>query len=380
MIITNYIAHSEFDVGGMGRTILCHPCRKNSYELITKLKHLLLCYQDVNIISTQDMLFGESLPMKRVKSALKGIQNTNDPVLITGEQGTGKELLVRSIFNQCDHDLIFIKIDCPSFRNENSCLFQRGEFRNIGLLMQQNSNRIASPRLAFFLDKIDLLSKSGQSEILALLEGGFKSELDFEPEFRIIATTERVIEQLVKKNQFRSDLYHRLNVIAVNLSPLRQRKEDIPLLADYLAIKACAQMQRSFSLLSLQTIEKLCSYHWPGNIDELKRSIDRFVQTGNEEQVLPQIVPGQESGKKSALLRHAIEMAGILNSLEIYNYVPDVGKMSLKSICNKFAYCTEKRMLQRTLEATNWNRKKAAQLLNMSYKSILNKIKTYDII
>ena len=164
------------------------------------------------------------------------------------------------------------------------------------------------------------------------------------------------------------------------MPPLRDRKADIPLLMDYFLIRACAAGQRSMLIPSQKALDALYLHHWPGNVDELKTYMQRVAAAGNESCIFDNYrIPKPRKNS----LEYFLKAAGgedLPKIHEIKSSLTDMRNLSLKKVCEEFVARTEKKLMQKALESTNWNRKKAAQLLNISYKSMLNKIKVYDII
>jgi two-component system response regulator AtoC len=233
------------------------------------------------------------------------------------------------------------------------------------------------------LDIIHLLKPSVQAELLLLIENA--TDLTTEGKtagnslLRLIATSESNIEHMVTQGRFRKDLYYRLKVIPISIPPLRYRREDISLFVDYFLIEACAKLNKSVIIPSEQTREQLFVYDWPGNLSELKKTMHRIALTGDETSAFAneRILNHKKRFKKR--LPYASEMEALPSSFEILNYLPVVDNLSLRRICNEFVSRTEKKLMKKALMTTSWNRKKAAGLLNISYKSLLNKIKTYEI-
>jgi transcriptional regulator with AAA-type ATPase domain len=149
---------------------------------------------------------------------------------------------------------------------------------------------------------------------------------------------------------------------------------------DYFLIKACAACQRSMLIPSPRAQDALFLYHWPGNVDELKSYMRRVAAAGNESCIFDNYrLPKLRKNSREYFLR-AAGSEDLPKIQEIKKSLPDMHNLSLKKVCEEFVARTEKKLMQRALESTNWNRKKAAQLLNISYKSMLNKIKVYDIV
>jgi DNA-binding NtrC family response regulator len=223
-----------------------------------------------------------------------------------------------------------------------------------------------------------------QSDLLLLVEEAGKVETGKNAgthcRVRFIATSEHPIETLVHRGTFRKDLYYRLNVIPLFLLPLRHRRADIPLLMDYFIIDACVKNNKSLVIPSQKAREMLYVYHWPGNVDELSTFMHRIAKDGNESCIVNNSNIQKSMKYSGGHLLKAASVEELPKAYEIKDFIPTAKSLSLRSICDEFVSRTERRLMRRALDSTNWNRKKAAELLNISYKSMLNKMKAYDII
>lgn len=320
------------------------------------------------------LLVGEAGAIRKIRSQLPSIAESCDPVLITGETGTGKELLVRLIDRLAKDDRNLVKIDCRELKPE--MLIN-------GWLDTALANDAESKPATLFFDNIHLISKEIQSEILMVIDRVdiryTRQKAAMWRDVRIIAACEPVIQERLKAGGFRKDLFYRLNVIPIQVPPLRDRKDDISLLMDYFTIKFCADNQKSIMIPSQKARDALYLYHWPGNVDELKIYMRRIATAGNESCIFDNYhIPKPRKNTREYFFKSA-GADNLPNIQEIKSSLPDMQDMSLRKVCEEFVARTEKKLMQKALESTNWNRKKAAQLLNISYKSMLNKMKTYDI-
>ncbi len=307
---------------------------------------------------------------------LPSIADSLDPVLIIGEKGTGKELLVRLVAagNTKDENFI-IKIDCGELHPE---MLSNGWLDRL-IISESDSKSIT-----IFLDGIHLMPMEIQAKILLIMEraDNWKTQENATKprDIRIIAASEVMIEDLVRNGEFRKDLFYRLNVIPIHMPPLRDRKEDITLLMDYFIIKAGAAIKKCIMIPSHKVRDSLYLYHWPGNVEELKTYMRRVSITGNESCIFANNnIPKVRKNTREYFFKTA-SVEDLPKPNEIKSFLPDMQDLSLKGTCEKFVSRTEKKLMQKALETTNWNRKKAAQLLNISYKSMLNKMKAYDIV
>ncbi|MDZ7263018.1 MAG: sigma-54 dependent transcriptional regulator [candidate division KSB1 bacterium] len=256
--------------------------RKEVDELKSELKQK---YTFKNII-------GQSGVMQEVFKAVEKVVNSNVTVLIQGESGTGKELIARAIhFHSASRSSRpFVAVNCTALPESllESELFghEKGAFtgaigRRIGKFEQANTGTI-------FLDEIGLMSPATQSKVLRVLQ-----EREFERvggtelikvDVRVISATNRDLEDAMKKGEFREDLYYRLSVFPIKLPPLRDRKEDIPLLAAHFLKRYCEQENKQIESIHPDALELMMAYHWPGNVRELENAIERAVvlTAGNE--------------------------------------------------------------------------------------------------
>jgi two-component system response regulator AtoC len=321
------------------------------------------------------LFVGQAEAITTINKMLPMLSKTHDAVLVTGEPGTGKELLIRLIASLADGLRSFIKIDCREIEPDMLINgFLRNTFDNLG----------HSGSATIFLDHLDELPSACQAEMLMVMDAQQKSgngeTAGCNRGARFLSASSRSVRSLLQEGNFRKDLFYRLNVIPVMLPALRERKEDISLLMDYFVLDSCARMKKCITIPSKKAREVCYLYDWPGNIAELKNQMDRVAKTGNEKCLYANTRLPTLDKKAPFYLDTVAETEDLLRSYAIKENLSDLNNISLKGICNEYVSLTEKRLLKKALAKTNWNRKKAAKLLNMSYKSVLNKIKTYDII
>ena len=383
IMLSNELDGSQFNLYGLNGQVKWLTCRYGDNGFLQTFGRTLSSEIDTEAPTSSNLFVGETEAVQRINAMLPSLRQANDPVLITGEAGTGKEHLARLIAGGSPETLMFVKIDCAALQSEKAAPCKPLE-RSPDASFVKTLDRFgaSSSRATILLDKIDRLGRDAQGEMLMLLENHSSGCVDHSARtVRFIATTDADLQHLVNCNGFRKELFYRLNVIPVHLPPLRERAGDIPLLSDYLSICACDAMQQGFMFLKEKAMERLRAHPWPGNIDELESVIRRFITSG-EEREIPGFGDTPAPGPKSRenLLYQAMVAETEPNFLEIRSCLPVLGDFSLKHICEKFAFQTEKRLMQKALETTNWNRKKAAALLNISYKSMLNKMKLYEIV
>jgi DNA-binding NtrC family response regulator len=245
-----------------------------------------------------DNIIGQSGAIQEVKKAIARVLDSNVTVLITGESGTGKELVARAIhYNGRRKNRPFVAVNCSALPESllESELFghEKGAFtgatqRRIGKFEQANGGTI-------FLDEIGLMSPSTQAKILRVLQ-----EREFERvggnelvrvDVRIISATNRNLEEAMKKGEFREDLYYRISVFPIHLPPLRERKEDIPLLAAHFLKKYSEQEGKQVDSISPDALELMMAYNWPGNVRELENAIERAVVLATTHEITPKELP-----------------------------------------------------------------------------------------
>jgi transcriptional regulator with PAS, ATPase and Fis domain len=234
-----------------------------------------------------------------------------------------------------------------------------------------------------FLDKIEKAPASLQSKMLQILdekslfESG--SEMTDQAGIRVIAAANNDIDFLVKKRKFRKDLYYRLNVINIEMPPLRRRNGDIPLLADFFNDRFWGELGRCYCDISKKNKDFFLGYHWPGNVRELKNVIKDIVSSADKDNIPARFIREKLQNQSRNIAGRRQNFSAIPETSGIKIHLMDLHKISLKDIRKEFIKKTEKKLMKEALVKTNWNRKKASMLLDISYKSLLNKMKTYNI-
>jgi two-component system response regulator AtoC len=322
------------------------------------------------------LLAGDSPKMVEVREIIEQVADTDITVLVRGESGTGKEVVAREIFQLSGRrEQPFVKVNCAALPSEllESELFgfEKGAFtgaqkRKLGKFEYANNGTI-------FLDEISEMHPALQAKLLQVLQDGEFSRLggeaDVRVDTRIIAATNRNLEEAVADGSFREDLYYRLNVVTVHIPPLRDRKDGIPLLVDHFLTKNNEQYNKDVQQLSTETMDLLMRYHWPGNVRELENMVRRMVVLGNEQTVLEEIALKRPEPEPA-------ESGG--DPFDIEELGADVARgesIDLKAISRRAAQVAEKRVIERVLHQTRWNRKEAAERLQISYKALLYKMK-----
>src|SRR5215213_10190839 len=246
--------------------------------------------------SKYKMLFGHSERMAEVQDLIERVADTDVTVLIRGESGTGKELVARALAaSSLRRDKPFVKVNCAALPTEllESELFgfERGAFT--GAIQHKPGKFEFANHGTMFLDEIGDMSFPLQAKLLQVLQDGEFSRLggkhDVHVDVRIIAATNRDIEKAVVDGQFREDLFFRLNVVCVQLPPLRERREEIPVLADFFLKTYSVQYNKPYRELSADTMRMFMDYDWPGNVRELENLSKRAVVLGTEELIRKEI-------------------------------------------------------------------------------------------
>lgn len=308
-----------------------------------------------------DILFGRSKAMEIIRRRFRQIAEVNIPVLIEGETGAGKELLARAIHeNSPWAEGPFVKVNCPAIPGTllESELFgyEKGAFT--GAYGTKPGRVELANRGTLFLDEISELDPSLQAKFLQLLQDGqfcrIGAQEDRQIETRVICATNRDLRTTVRERSFRQDLYYRINVLNMRVPPLRERREDVPALADYLIKKHGALIPTPIPPLSPEFVQLLQNYEWPGNVRQLENLIKRYIVLKSESAITSELV------------------AQICDSPDFPLTLQD--SRSLKEITRSAMKEVERRVILKTLVAHRWNRIKAAKALKISYRALLYKM------
>lgn len=312
-------------------------------------------------------IIGKGERISEVARKIRKVAPAKTTVLLLGESGTGKELFARAIHCLSPRkDYPFVPINCAAIPREllESELFgyERGSFT--GAEMRKLGKFELADRGTVFLDEIGEMDPSLQAKIMRVLQEGEIERLGglkpIKVDVRVIAATNKDIEKAVAEERFREDLYYRLKVFPLRIPPLRERKEDIPLLADFFVKKYCAEMKTPAKSVSAEALEAMMKYPWKGNVRELENEIERAVILceGNE------ITAGHVS----------------LSPASKERCMPDVPMTgTLEEATKKAVRLAETERIRRALSETKGNKSRAAEILSVSYKTMLTKIKEYGI-
>ncbi|MBZ4660503.1 MAG: sigma-54-dependent Fis family transcriptional regulator [Desulfacinum sp.] len=315
-------------------------------------------------------LIGESSPMKRVYELIEKVSATSSNVLITGESGTGKELVAKAIHGQSARaKKPFVAVNCagvPESLIESELFgYRRGAFTGAGA--DRKGLVEAAEGGTLFLDEIGELSPALQVKLLRVVQEKtirmIGDTTDIPVDVRIISATNRDLEQMVIDGRFREDLYYRLNVIQLRLPPLRERREDIPLLADHFLAKFCREFGKDIRKISSYAMDILKSYDFPGNVRELENIIERGVALESSSIILPEslTLAAHKRGQ-----RGRVESDGPVlppDGMDLDQYLADM----------------EKSLLVQALERSGGVKQKAAEILGLSFRSFRYRLVKYGL-
>jgi two-component system response regulator AtoC len=322
------------------------------------------------------IIFSNSSQMSGIKAIVDEIAKTDITVLIKGESGTGKELLAQNIqMSSARRDKPFIKVNCATIPKDlleselfgyEKGAFTGAHFKKPGKFELANGGTI-------LLNDIEEMQIPIQAKLLQVLQDGVFSRLggdgDVMVNTRVIVTTRDHLERSLIKGYFREDLFFRINVINITIPPLRDRSEQILPLTEYYLDFYKKKYGRDVPSFSESVIHAFKGYPWPGNIRELENTIKRFVIFGEEDAILEEL-----SAKKVDNGIKPVPLSSLLPNTSIAEQT-----FNLKEVGKKAAEEAERKIIQNALQETHWNRKKAAQLLHVSYKALLYKIQKYHI-
>jgi sigma-54 specific flagellar transcriptional regulator A len=314
-------------------------------------------------------IIGTSSVIKRIYELIQKVSNSNSTVLIFGESGTGKELIAKSIhYSSSRASKSFIPVNCGAIPTEllESELFghEKGAFTGA------SASRVGRFELAdggtIFLDEIGEMQPILQVKLLRVLQeraferiGGVRT---VNVDVRIIAATNKNLEDAVKEGRFREDLYYRLNVIPFNVPPLRERKEDIPILCKFFTDKHAGRLGRNPLHFTEDALKKLVNYGWPGNVRELENTIERLLVLKDDNRVALYDLPDRMTGRSSP------EVPEIQEDDDIN---PFVAGIDLNAAIEEY----EKRLILHALELHNSIKSQAARYLNINRTTLIEKMK-----
>jgi DNA-binding NtrC family response regulator len=361
-------------------------------------------------------MWGASEKMQLVQQVIEQVSDSDVGVLIRGESGVGKELVTRAIHQRSTRkNQPFVKVNCAALPPDllESELFghEKGAFTGaattrVGKFEQADGGTM-------FLDEIGEMKPALQSKLLHVLQDAEFTKLGsnrpVNVDVRVIAATNRDLEQMMLRGDFREDLYYRLKVIEVHVPPLRERRDEIPFLIDFFLAKYSAKWKKPIPMLSDTLRAMLLSYNWPGNIRELENMVKQVVVLQDERMVVKEIERQQQRAQGVAVMAGASMGAGgiAFGSMPIPAPAPPMppappapaanepadeedadeddapvaadAVVSLSEVARAASLKAERALIEQTLQQVQWNRRKAAAMLGVSYKTLLNKIKECGI-
>ncbi|MBZ5626364.1 MAG: sigma-54 dependent transcriptional regulator [Acidobacteriia bacterium] len=321
--------------------------------------------QQNQALPPDEVIFGRSEPMVAIRHRVEKIIAATIPVLIQGESGSGKEVIARLIHQRSPlADGPLVKVNCPAIPGTllESELFgyEKGAFT--GAYGAKPGRVEAAQGGVLFLDEIGDLDLSLQAKLLQFLQDGQFCRLggqdDTRVELRVICATNRPLEQDIANGTFRQDLFYRINVVNLQLPALRDRAVDIPDLAAYFLEFYDAKYGLKTKPISDQTLSLMQSYGWPGNVRELENLVKRYVILGSEETIIAELINHNQTTLVPKLVPNS----------------PD-GRISLKRVTREAVRELERQVILKALQANNWNRKRTAWALSISYRALMYKIR-----
>jgi DNA-binding NtrC family response regulator len=331
---------------------LSHLIRNASKQISLAEENENLKMKVVSLENVEDLI-GRSEAIKKVLKDIESVAQSNSSVVITGESGTGKELVARAIHSNSTRKYFpLVSVHCGALNESllESELFGHEKGAFTGAMYNRKGRFEMADNGTIFLDEIATISTKMQIDLLRVLEskkfvrvGGNK---EISSDFRVICATNRDLKSMVENGTFREDLYYRLNVVNIFVPPLRERIEDIPLLADYFIRKYCTSMNREPLTIEPAALKRLEEFSFPGNVRELENMIERAIVVG--------------TGRKITLKDLPLEKSIINNSVESLD---ELERLHIIQILNKYG----------------WNITRAAKALKVDRVTLYNKISKYGL-
>jgi DNA-binding NtrC family response regulator len=331
---------------------LSHLIRNASKQIVLSEENEILKEKVISLENVEDLI-GNSEAMKNVLREIESVAQSNASVIITGESGTGKELVARAIHANSSRKFFpLVSVHCGALSESllESELFGHEKGAFTGAVYNRKGRFEMADSGTIFLDEIATISQKMQVELLRVLEskkfvrvGGNK---EIASDFRVICATNRDLKTMVEKGLFREDLFYRLNVVNINVPPLRERIDDIPLLVEYFIKKYCTSMNRPLITIEPAALKRLEEFSFPGNIRELENMIERAIVVGNGKKISLKDLPlGRE----------------VVNPT--FESLDDLEKHHISQILSKY----------------DWNISATAKALKIDRVTLYNKIKKYDL-
>ncbi|HBT89496.1 sigma-54 dependent transcriptional regulator [Desulfobacter sp.] len=355
-------------------------------------------------------LIGVSTPMLKIKELINHVAQTCLNILITGETGVGKEVVAHTLYAESNRSKNnFVKINCaalPETLLESELYgYEKGAFT--GAHKKRYGKFLTADKGVLFLDEIGDMPLSLQSKMLHVLQSGefspLGSDQDFKTDVWVIAATNQCLEENIKNKTFREDLFYRLNIIKIDIPPLRERPEDIPSLVEYYFKRYLSQHPKTHAEKpDSQTMARLCSYDWPGNVRQLQNCIKKLMVLNSWDKVFEEL-PEEASTPETLSSEYTSQakLAGCAMHSPDYLFDSESGNhrmriisefvdlstsseklfedISLKKIKKLASDKVEKEVIVFVLEKVGWNRSKAAKILKVSYKTLLYKMSEFNV-
>ena len=315
-------------------------------------------------------IIGDSPAIQAVSQSIQRVAGTDATVLLTGESGTGKEVFSRAIHQLSPRrDKPFVTVNCAAIPHsliENE-LFGHEKGSYTGAFARKAGKFELADQGTMFLDEIGELHLSVQAKVLRVIEeqsferiGGLET---IRVDTRVVAATNRNLQDLVAKKEFREDLFFRLSVIPIHIPPLRERISDVRLLAQFFVEKFSKDLKRQGLQLNPEAAKALEQYSWPGNVRELQNTIERAVILSDGKTIQAHDLNfAFQQRKEPDEFAHMLDLSG-----------------SLSDVTGRAVSAAEKLKIKQVLELSNWNKTVAAETLKVSYKTLLNKVKEYEL-
>jgi two-component system, NtrC family, response regulator AtoC len=315
-------------------------------------------HRQVNNLPPDSIIFGRTAHMQALHARVQRAAASDMPILLEGESGTGKDIIARILHRQSPWATgVFVKARCSSIPDSFDALLESSS--DVITTEPQPAHQCLenSSYGTLFLDEISESSTVLQTKLLRLLQEGQLCRINLKRcklNLRLVCATNRTLEEATERGAFRRDLLYRINVVTMRVPPLRERIADVPELAKYF-IDFLSKDQCEVQHPSRRLLQSLLSYSWPGNIRELENLMKRYVLFNCEEWVCEELVGGPRAA--------------------IAQELSQPGAISLKEITKRAVRDLEREAILKVLQANQWNRKRAACVLNISYRSLLYKLK-----
>ena len=332
----------------------------------------------------EPIILGNSEPIKKIRELIRKLADIDFAILICGESGVGKELIACALhYYSKRKNQPFVKVNCaalPTGLIESELFgYEKGAFT--GADRQKLGRFESAGKGSILLDEIGEIPLCVQAKLLQVLQdrkvsrvGGYK---DIDITARVITATNRDLESDIITGRFRKDLYYRINIIKIIVPPLRERKEDLELLIDHFLRKQQEVYKLPTIKIPSHIIDLFYQYHWPGNIRQLKNHLKRLTILGNMNEFNKEFLAQVNRQQK---VKSCLQFETKTHSLNNHIDKSDINNFfSLKEIRDNALYKIEKEVISKVLDKTNWHRKKAAKILEISYRTLLYKIKELEI-